>query len=68
MYNSDSPGASWCGHTIRRAARAWYAENDRHVSAIQAARFAVSSLGDIRIGWDGVPAVDVITAGFPVTR
>jgi DNA (cytosine-5)-methyltransferase 1 len=45
---------------------AWCADNDPHVSAILAARFAVSNLGDIaRIDWASVPAVDVITAGFP---
>jgi DNA (cytosine-5)-methyltransferase 1 len=46
---------------------AWCADNDRHVSAILAANFpAVPNLGDIaRIDWASVPAVDVITAGFP---
>lgn len=44
----------------------WCADNDRHVSAILAARFAVPNLGDItRIDWASVPVVDVITAGFP---
>jgi len=44
----------------------WCAGNDRHVSAILAAWFAVPNLGDIsRIDWASVPAVDVITAGFP---
>jgi DNA (cytosine-5)-methyltransferase 1 len=45
---------------------AWCADNDRHVSAILAARFAVPNLGDsARVDWARVPAVDVITAGFP---
>ncbi len=46
---------------------AWCADSDRHVSAILAARFhALPNLGDIAgIHWASVPAVDVITAGFP---
>ncbi len=46
---------------------AWCADNDPHVSAILAARFpVVRNLGDIaQVTWASVPAVDVLTAGFP---
>ena len=46
---------------------AWCADSDAPVSDILAARFpAVPNLGDIsRVRWENVPAVDVITAGFP---
>ncbi len=45
---------------------AWCADNDPHVCAILAARFPVPNLGDIaNADWASVPAVDVITAGFP---
>ena len=45
---------------------AWCADNDPHVSAILAGRFPVPNLGDITTaGWASVPAVDVVTAGFP---
>lgn len=46
---------------------AWVAENDRHAAAILAARFPEAvNLGDITVtDWSKVPAVDVLTAGFP---
>jgi DNA (cytosine-5)-methyltransferase 1 len=46
---------------------AWVAENDQHAAAILAARFPeTANLGDITvIDWSKVPAVDVLTAGFP---
>ena len=49
------------------AGLAWCAETDRHAAAVLAARWpAVPNLGDITaIDWDSVPAVDLITAGWP---
>ncbi len=49
------------------AAPAWCAQNDRHASAILAARFpGVLNLGDLtRVDWAAVPPVDLVTAGFP---
>jgi len=46
---------------------AWCAETDRHAAAVLAARWpAVPNLGDITaIDWAAVPAVDLITAGWP---
>ncbi len=45
----------------------WYAETDRHAQTVLAHRFpGIGNLGDIRtINWSAVPAVDVLTAGFP---
>ncbi len=45
----------------------WVAENDRHATAILAARFPqAANLGDITAAdWTTVPPVDVLTAGFP---
>ncbi|MEO3861317.1 DNA cytosine methyltransferase [Acrocarpospora sp. B8E8] len=45
----------------------WCADNDRHVARILDARLAgVPNPGDITTAeWESVPAVDVITAGFP---
>lgn len=46
---------------------AWCADNDKHVSAILAARYPdVPNLGDLTtLDWADVPAVDVLCAGFP---
>lgn len=46
---------------------AWCAENDRHAAAIVATRFpGTPNLGDVTaIDWRAVPAIDVLTAGFP---
>src|ERR1700733_3732175 len=45
----------------------WCADSDRHVATILADRYrGVPNLGDITsLDWRRVPAVDVITAGFP---
>jgi DNA (cytosine-5)-methyltransferase 1 len=45
----------------------WVADNDRHVSALLAARQTnVPNLGDIsRIDWRQIDPVDVLCAGFP---
>jgi DNA (cytosine-5)-methyltransferase 1 len=45
---------------------AWCAETDRHAAQVLAARWPVPNLGDITtVDWDTVPAVDLITAGWP---
>src|SRR5260370_32057959 len=45
----------------------WCADNDRHVSALLAARYpSVPNLGDLTtIVWQSVKPVDIISAGFP---
>ncbi|MCI4066199.1 DNA cytosine methyltransferase [Micromonospora sp. R77] len=45
----------------------WYAETDRHARAVCAHHWPhLPNLGDIRtIDWTHVPAVDIVTAGFP---
>jgi DNA (cytosine-5)-methyltransferase 1 len=49
------------------AALAWCAETDRRASTVLAARFpGVPNLGDLTgVDWAAVPAVDLVTAGFP---
>ena len=46
---------------------AWYAEVDRHASAVLRQHWPhVPNLGDLRtVDWTGVEPVDVLTAGFP---
>jgi DNA (cytosine-5)-methyltransferase 1 len=45
----------------------WCADNDKHVSAILAARYpGVPNLGDLtQLDWSQVDSVDIICAGFP---
>jgi DNA (cytosine-5)-methyltransferase 1 len=45
----------------------WCADNDRHISALLAARYpGVPNLGDLTtIAWQSVEPVDIISAGFP---
>ncbi|GAA1256359.1 hypothetical protein GCM10009677_03120 [Sphaerisporangium rubeum] len=45
----------------------WVADNDPHAAAVLARRFPqVPNLGDLTaVDWAGVPAPDVLTAGFP---
>ncbi|MGW3347864.1 DNA cytosine methyltransferase [Nonomuraea rubra] len=46
---------------------AWCADNDPHVVKILDKRYpAVPNLGDLTaVDWNGVPRVDIVTAGFP---
>ena len=60
-------GLDLAAAAVLGARLAWYAESDRHAAAVLAARYpGVPSLGDITaLDWAAVPAVDLITAGWP---
>jgi DNA (cytosine-5)-methyltransferase 1 len=52
---------------VLNARLAWCADPDKHAARVLAARFpGVSNLGDLHaVDWAAVPAVDMVTAGFP---
>jgi DNA (cytosine-5)-methyltransferase 1 len=52
---------------VLNARLAWCADPDPHAARVLAARFPqVPNLGDLRaVDWAAVPAVDLVTAGFP---
>jgi DNA (cytosine-5)-methyltransferase 1 len=54
-------------HAVLDVRLCWYAETDRHATAVLAHRWpGVPNLGDIRtVDWDTADPVDVVTAGFP---
>ncbi|HZD14102.1 MAG TPA: DNA cytosine methyltransferase [Pseudonocardiaceae bacterium] len=60
-------GLDWAVLAVLGGRVAWCADPDRHIQTVLAARLAgVVNLGDITtLDWAALPAVDVITAGFP---
>jgi DNA (cytosine-5)-methyltransferase 1 len=60
-------GLDLAAHAAYGTEAAWCAENDAHATVVLHTRFpAVPNLGDLTsIDWTQVPAVDIVTAGFP---
>src|SRR3954463_10496798 len=60
-------GLDLAARTVYGGELGWCADNDPHASVLLARRFPdVPNLGDLTaVDWTRVPAVDIVTAGFP---